>query len=130
VKNQDAALRPGMFARVRLITRAEREALMLPEEALVPQGTEQFVFRIVDGKATRVKVETGQRRDGKVEVVSGVDKGDVIVTAGQLRLRDGAPVRVAGADTARSPQAAAPAKGAPADGAAASPAPAPAAPKS
>jgi membrane fusion protein (multidrug efflux system) len=131
VKNQDAALRPGMFARVRLITRAEREALMLPEEALVPQGTEQFVFRIVDGKATRVKVETGQRRDGKVEVVSGVDKGDVIVTAGQLRLRDGAPVRVAGADAARSPQAAAPAKGAPADGASASPAPAaPAAPKS
>ncbi len=100
VKNQDAALRPGMFARVRLITRAEREALVLPEEALVPQGTEQFVFRIVDGKATRVKVETGQRRDGKVEVVSGVDKGDVIVTAGQLRLRDGAPVRVAGADAA------------------------------
>ena len=118
VRNQDAALRPGMFARVRLITRAEREALVLPEEALVPQGTEQFVFRIVDGKATRVKVETGQRRDGKVEVVSGVDKGDVIVTAGQLRLRDGAPVRVAGAEArARSAQAAAPAKGAPADGA-------------
>ena len=67
-------------------------------------------------------------------VVSGVDKGDVIVTAGQLRLRDGAPVRVAGADAARGPQAAAPARDAPAGGASAAPAPAvspaPAAPKS
>jgi membrane fusion protein (multidrug efflux system) len=136
VRNQDAALRPGMFARVRLITRAEREALVLPEEALVPQGTEQFVFRIIDGKATRVKVETGQRRDGKVEVVSGVDKGDVIVTAGQLRLRDGVAVRVAGAEGARGAQVAAPGKAAPADGAPAAPAaagagaPAPAVPKS
>ena len=48
---------------------------------------------------TRVKVETGQRRDGKVEIVNGIDKGDIIVTAGQLKLRDGVSVRVAGAET-------------------------------
>jgi membrane fusion protein, multidrug efflux system len=98
VGNQDTALRPGMFARVRLITRAERDAMMLPEEALVPQGTDKYVFRVNDGKVTRVKVETGQRRDGKVEIVNGVDKGDIIVTAGQLKLRDGVSVRVAGAE--------------------------------
>ncbi len=124
VKNQDSALRPGMFARVRLITRAERDALMLPEEALVPQGTEQFVFRVVDGKAARVKVETGQRRDGKVEVVRGVDKGDVIVIAGQQRLRDGVPVRFAGA--APAPAGASP----PASAAPTAPAPASTAPVS
>jgi len=99
VGNQDTTLRPGMFARVRLITRSERDAMVLPEEALVPQGTEQFVFRVNDGKVTRVKVETGQRRDGKVEIVNGINKGDVIVTAGQLKLRDGVSVRVAGAET-------------------------------
>ena len=71
VSNQDTALRPGMFARVRLITREEKEAMVVPEEALVPQGTEQYVFRVVDGKVARVKVETGQRRDGKVEIVAG-----------------------------------------------------------
>ena len=71
VKNTDTALRPGMFARVRLITQAVDEALVLPEQALVPQGEEQFVFRVVDGKANRVKVVTGQRRDGMVEIVSG-----------------------------------------------------------
>ncbi|MBI2959203.1 MAG: efflux RND transporter periplasmic adaptor subunit [Betaproteobacteria bacterium] len=95
VRNQNTALRPGMFARVTLITRAEKDALVLPEEAFVPQGTEQYVFRVIDGKAARVKVETGQRRDRKVEIVSGVGRGDVVVTAGQSRLRDGAQVRIA-----------------------------------
>jgi membrane fusion protein (multidrug efflux system) len=95
VRNQDTSLRPGMFARVKLITRDEKEALVLPEEALVPQGTERYVYRVTEGKATRVKVETGQRRDGKVEILSGVNRDDTIVTAGQIKLRDGAQVRVA-----------------------------------
>ncbi len=98
VRNQDTALRPGMFARVTLITRSEKESLVLPEEALVPQGTEQFVFRVVDGRAVRTTVTTGLRRDSKVEILSGVSKDDVVVSAGQTRLRDGVLVRVAGAD--------------------------------
>lgn len=102
VRNQDTTLRPGMFARVTLITRAERDALVVPEEALVPQGSERYVFRVIDGKAVRVKVETGQRRDGKVEILSGLTKGDVIVTAGQLKLREGSAVRVAGAEGGKS----------------------------
>ena len=105
VRNQDTSLRPGMFARVKLITRADRDALVVPEESLVPQGTERYVFRVIDGKAARVKVETGQRRDGKVEILSGVAKDDVIVTAGQIRLRDGVPVTVAG-DAAKTQPAA------------------------
>lgn len=101
VRNPDTSLRPGMFARVRLITRDAKDALVLPEQALVPQGDQQFVYRIVDGKAVRTKVEVGQRRDAKVEVLSGIAKDDVVVTAGQLKLRDGAAVTVAGADAAK-----------------------------
>ena len=97
VKNTDTALRPGMFARVRLFTKTVEDALVLPEQALVPQGEDQYVFRIVDGKANRVKVATGQRRDGMVEIVAGVAAGDTVVSAGQLKLRDGSPVAVAGA---------------------------------
>jgi membrane fusion protein (multidrug efflux system) len=97
VRNPDTSLRPGMFARVRLITRDAQDALVLPEQALVPQGDQQFVFRIQDGKAVRTKVEVGQRRDAKVEILSGVAKDDLVVTAGQLKLRDGAPVSVAAA---------------------------------
>lgn len=100
VRNQDTTLRPGMFARISLTTAAKRDAIIVAEEALVPQGTENFLFRIVDGKANRVKVETGQRRDGKVEIVSGIDKDDIVVTAGQARLRDGTPVKLAGGEAA------------------------------
>ena len=92
VRNADTALRPGMFARVRLITKNERDTLVVPEQALVPQGEDQYVFKVADGKATRAKVETGQRRDARVEITKGVDAGDVVVTAGQLKLRDGMPV--------------------------------------
>lgn len=97
VRNQDTSLRPGMFARVRLITRDAQEAMVLPEQALVPQGDQQFVYRVVDGKAVRTKVEIGQRRDAKVEILNGVARDDIVVTAGQLKLRDGAPVTVAAA---------------------------------
>lgn len=96
VKNSDASLRPGMFARVRLLTQDAGQALVVPEQALVPMGSDQFVFKVVDGKAVRTKVETGQRRAGKVEVRGGLAAGDIIVTAGQIRLRDGVPVNVAG----------------------------------
>ena len=114
VRNQDTAMRPGMFARVTLITRTQREALVLPEESLVPQGTEQYVFRVIDSKAVRVKVETGQRRDGKVEILRGLDQNDVVVTAGQLKLRDGTLVRSTSAGAHGNPAGIDPVKLAPA----------------
>ena len=95
VRNTDTSLRPGMFARVKLITRDAKEALVVPEQAIVPQGDEQYVFRVVEGKAARVKVDIGQRREGKVEVLKGLGPSDVVVTAGQLKLRDGVPVTIA-----------------------------------
>ena len=98
VRNPDTALRPGMFARVKLLTREAQEALVLPEQALVPQGEDQYVFRVVDGKAVRTKVEVGQRRDSRVEILKGVTPGDTIVTAGQLKLRDGTPVKFGATD--------------------------------
>ena len=94
VRNADTQLRPGMFARVALITREAKNALVIPEQAVVPQGEDQFVFKVVDGKAQRVKVEVGLRRDSKVEVVKGLQADDVVVTAGQLKLRDGVRVAV------------------------------------
>jgi len=93
LKNVDGALRPGMFVRTRLIIAERPQALTIPEEALVPVGSSQYVFRVSAGKAERVKVETGIRRDGRVEIVAGLSAGDVVVTAGQIKLRDGVAVR-------------------------------------
>ena len=67
VRNADTALRPGMFARVRLLTKDEREALVLPEQALVPQGEEQFVFRVArrQGGADEGGARPAPRRPGR-----------------------------------------------------------------
>lgn len=96
--NTNGALRPGMFARVRLIFSEKKGVLMVPEEALVPEGSKVYLYRVVDGKAMRSEVKTGLRREAEVEILSGVALGDMIVTSGQLRLqRDAMPVRVMGA---------------------------------
>ena len=92
--NPDGKLRPGMFVRARLIFGQRDDVLIVPEEAMVPSGSDQFVFRVVDGKAQRVKIKTGVRRNAKVEVVEGLGPEDLVVTAGQLKIRDGVPVRV------------------------------------
>src|SRR5262245_5693949 len=106
LKNTDGQLRPGMFVRTRLILEERANALTVPEEALMPAGTEQFVYKVVDGKAMRVRVKTGLRRGAQVEVVEGLQAGDVIVTAGQIKLREGAAVRTGPPATAGAEKAA------------------------
>ena len=68
------------------------DAILVPEEALVPFGAEKHVFRVVDGKAVDTRVKIGARRDGSVHIIEGVADGELVVTAGQLKIRDGAPV--------------------------------------
>jgi membrane fusion protein, multidrug efflux system len=94
VPNSDRVLRPGLFARVNLTTEVRKDALIVPDQAIVPRGEERFVFKVVDGKAVMAKVVLGQRRTGRVEIVEGLEPGDMVVTAGQLKIRDGAPVKV------------------------------------
>ncbi|MCK9984420.1 MAG: membrane fusion protein, multidrug efflux system [Azoarcus sp.] len=111
LQNEGLGLRPGMFARVRLILEERANVAVVPEEVLVPApGDVQFVYRVVDGKAQRVEVKTGARRGARVEIVKGVQAGDVVVTAGQLKLRDGAAVKIVGAGGAQVAPAAGSAK--------------------
>lgn len=91
--NPDNRLRPGLFVRVTLVLNERNDAIQIPEQALVPQGQDQFVFRVVDGKAALTKVTAGIRRDGMVEIIEGLSPDDQVVTAGQLKIRDGAPVQ-------------------------------------
>jgi membrane fusion protein (multidrug efflux system) len=100
VPNRDGQLRPGMFARVRLFTSGTRDTLVVPEEALFPVGDDKYVYKVVEGKATRQRIEIGARREGRVEVVSGLAPEDVVVTAGALKLREGVAVQVANSPAA------------------------------
>jgi membrane fusion protein (multidrug efflux system) len=97
VPNGDKRLRPGLFARVTVLLQLKEDALSVPEQAIVPQGDSQFVFKIVDGKAKLTKVVIGTRREGRVEIVEGLAAGDEVVTAGQLKIRDGSAVSITNA---------------------------------
>ncbi len=97
-------LRSGMFARVNVVFGVDEAAVVVPEEALLPQGGRQWVVVLdaapeVNGKpqwtARRVAVTTGVRRGSMVQITDGVKAGQTIVVAGQQRIQqDGTPVRV------------------------------------
>ncbi|MFF7059669.1 efflux RND transporter periplasmic adaptor subunit [Achromobacter spanius] len=95
VANNDAVLRPGMFARVQLLFNQDK-ALVAPEAALSPSGETQYVYRVKDGKAERREVTIGERREGRVEILTGVAVDDQLVVAGIQRVTDGAAVNVVG----------------------------------
>jgi membrane fusion protein (multidrug efflux system) len=94
VPNPGGKLRPGMFARVMLELGSNSNAILVPEQAVVPRGDKNFVFRVVDGKAALTEVALGSRRTGEVEIVRGLRAGELVVTDGQIRLQDGSPVMV------------------------------------
>jgi membrane fusion protein (multidrug efflux system) len=94
IPNQGNKLKPGMFVRVAVTLENRPNAVVVSEQAIWPQGRDSYVFKVVDGKAVLTKVEIGNRTPGLVEIVSGVAANDMIVTEGQIKLRDGAAVSV------------------------------------
>jgi membrane fusion protein (multidrug efflux system) len=106
IPNESRRLRPGLFARVELVYDSIEPAIIVPEEAIIPIGTDKFVFRVVDGTAALTKVKLGQRFRGRVQVSHGLAAGDSVVTAGQLKIQDGAPVSVVPTEPAAAPAAA------------------------
>ena len=95
IPNDDRALRPGMLLTVRVVS-AERLALAVPENAVYQVQDRAYVF-VVDAEMTahERQIQTGDRRFGIVEVTSGLDAGERIVTEGIVKLRDGMRVRLA-----------------------------------
>jgi membrane fusion protein, multidrug efflux system len=86
--NSDNLLKPGMFLNVR-IARDERDAMIIPEAALVPEQSRQFVFVATDGQAERREVQIGTREPGRVEIVAGLEPGERVVVEGTQKIRDG-----------------------------------------
>lgn len=111
--NPQGVLRPGMFARASIVFAVREQAVVVPEEALVPQGGKQYVLKVVaSGQGTvtqRVEARLGLRVPGKAEILQGLKVGDMVVTAGQSRLMrgDGLPVQVVRLGTAAGPASAA-----------------------
>ncbi len=96
ITNEGYRLRPGLFARVTLgATGADPAmAITIPEQALMQEGDERFVYLVRDGKAVRTPVVTGTRVPGRIAIVEGLAEGDQVVSAGQAKLFPDAPVAV------------------------------------
>ena len=93
VPNPRGELQAGMFIEARLATAIRPSAVVIPEDAVLPLQGSNFVWVVADGKATRRQVELGVRTPGFVEVKSGVESRETVVTGGQERLSEGAPVQ-------------------------------------
>ena len=98
--NRGETLRPGMLMAVRVLANP-REALAVPEIALLDRADGSFVYRVAAGEngqvVEQVQVQTGQRSGGMAEVLGGLNPGDLIVTEGIQSIRPGQPVQVGGA---------------------------------
>jgi len=98
--NPDRVLRPGMLVTVQ-VQRPQRQALLVPEIAVVQVGQTSFVYRVKDDATVeQARVAIGVRGEGKVEILEGLESGDRIVVDGTGKLRPGA--RIMEADVARA----------------------------
>ncbi|WP_300271748.1 efflux RND transporter periplasmic adaptor subunit [Halomonas sp.] len=96
--NPEGRLRPGMLMNVE-VRRAPRETLVIPEASLIPEGRRQFVLTLDPDDAYRVtrrEITIGARRKGEVEVLDGLQEGQLVVAHGTERVRDGQPTRLLG----------------------------------
>ena len=106
--NTERLLKPGLLMQVELL-KNPRDALVVPEEALIPSGRDNHVM-VVDRSvrpalAQRRKVTTGGRRPGEVEILDGLESGEFVVVDGTLRARSGQPVTVIAVDGGDEPLA-------------------------
>lgn len=96
--NKDKRLRPGMFAQVSIVSDQVSQVLTLPDTAITYNPYGNSVYLVVqDENGLTVQsrqVETGQVREGRVEITSGLNAGDRVVSAGQVKLRNGVPVTI------------------------------------
>lgn len=99
VPNDGYKLKSGMFARVTLMLNKRDNVITIPEEALWPQGVDNFVYKVIDNKVVLTKVSLGKRVPNKIEITQGLSLGDTVVTEGQIKLRNGAPVMILPSNT-------------------------------
>lgn len=100
VPNPDRALKPGMLMQVELL-KDPREALVIPESALIPEGNSQYVMVVDEGADNRVErreVGVGSRQPGSVEIVNGLSPGEKVITHGTQLAKPGQIVTIQAVD--------------------------------
>jgi membrane fusion protein (multidrug efflux system) len=97
IPNAERLLKPGLLMTVELRTN-ERQAVVVPEEALLPAGRRNFLMIVEDGAdspvARKVEVEVGARQSGEIEILGGLATGQRVITHGALKAADGGAVQI------------------------------------
>lgn len=95
ISNPGERIKPGMFARVNF-DMGSKHNVVVPDRAVVKQtgSGNKYVYVYSNGRVSYKKVELGQRLGDSYELISGINDGDTVVTAGQTRLADGLPVKL------------------------------------
>lgn len=93
ISNSEGRLSPGQFVRVSVILAERPNALVIPEEAIMPMGERLLVNLVVTGKVELREVKLGKRQAGKVEIIEGLQGDEVLISAGWQKVRDGMTVR-------------------------------------
>ena len=106
ISNETGKLKPGLLMQV--CQKSPREAVIVPEEALIPEGSRNSILVTItgdDGSVTAEKrvVELGERQFGKAEILSGISEGEHVITHGTLRVRPGIPLKVQAEETGEEP---------------------------
>ena len=83
VSDESRRLKPGMFGRISIVSDMHAQALQIPRNAIVEDGVAANVFVVTDDVVEKRIVQTGYAADGQVEILSGLDDGEVIVVVGQ-----------------------------------------------
>lgn len=94
VKNADPALIPGVFAKVRIILGKNEDAILIPTIVVQPLGRKKLVYLYKGGKSIPTDITTGVRDSSQVQVLTGLNVGDTVITTGLLFLRPGADVKL------------------------------------
>jgi membrane fusion protein (multidrug efflux system) len=93
--NPKEEILPGQSARLNIALNSAPNSLMVPSQALMPSSQGYTVYAIKNNKATMIPIQTGQRSDRNVQVLSGLAAGDTLITSNLMRLSPGAAVQVA-----------------------------------
>jgi len=94
VRNGDASLIPGVFAKVKIVLGQNENAIMIPTIVVQPLGRKKLVYLYKGGKSIPSDITTGIRDSSSVQVLTGLNVGDTVITTGLLFLRPGADIKL------------------------------------
>lgn len=94
VSDPEHLLASGMFVDVAQELGKDKEVVLVPARSLVPMIDGEQIYKVVDGKAFAVNVITAKRVGDKVQILEGINPGDKVITDGQLKVRNGTPIKI------------------------------------